>query len=574
MPAPAIDSSIASHNLRLRHTRKSQHEERLFNLKTRLPMSTKKAAPKSNAVPLNPIDDMFVRMEAPERNLAVASLFWVEGDVEIDTVLSLMQRLIDAEAKFRQRCVPGTFLKPAYWIDMSDDNKYDASDNVKPLDHPWSVQDQLDLAEFNSAAITPGMTMEEYEEKWIEDRFSEHAGTVFDTRLPLWRMLLMRGLPNKRSVIAMVAHHCMADGQGFAHVMSKIMSPVDDESIDQKVSQPTTAPTSSSMPSETTNEKPKNQAKLLKKNSNYMDTPNAFILAAYTQLEYFLAVFMHILLVIWYSALSMTRMAFYNRHSFRCTEPQRQEKRAAWSKAMSINDIKVVRKAYPGTTLNDVMVACLERSFTAYMDSIDQDAISGQIDPEILKKRNHTRDQVITLTVPKGLRGANDTRFENLAGIEYLLLPLLPQSAPTSTALSHATKHMNRVKMAQLAPFMRSTASILSALSPGFLSSPVINTYMDKLHGILTNVPGSPKQLYFTNGDKRHRILSSIMYPPALFAGSTGIAICSYNGDVTLGAVTDDMPEYPDQARKIVNGMHAAFEKMLEDAYEKLQQQN
>ncbi|KAI8053334.1 kinase-like domain-containing protein [Syncephalis plumigaleata] len=39
------------------------------------------------------------------------------------------------------------------------------------------------------------------------------------------------------------------------------------------------------------------------------------------------------------------------------------------------------------------------------------------------------------------------------------------------------------------------------------------------------------------------------MYPPTLFEGSTGIAIASYNGEVRIGTIADDLPVYPDQAR-------------------------
>ncbi|KAI8057022.1 hypothetical protein BDF22DRAFT_731572 [Syncephalis plumigaleata] len=98
-----------------------------------------------------------------------------------------------------------------------------------------------------------------------------------------------------------------------------------------------------------------------------------------------------------------------------------------------------------------------------------------------------------------------------------------------------------------------------------------LNHYMDNSHGILTNVPGSPRELYFANGAEKHRIISCIMYPPALFEGSTGIAIASYNGEVRIGTIADDLPVYPDQARVMADGIYTAFQKMLLDAHNELE---
>ncbi|RKP25814.1 hypothetical protein SYNPS1DRAFT_28460 [Syncephalis pseudoplumigaleata] len=124
-----------------------------------------------------------------------------------------------------------------------------------------------------------------------------------------------------------------------------------------------------------------------------------------------------------------------------------------------------------------------------------------------------------------------------------------------------------------LAYLLRVGSDIVSKLlGPGATSISFINRYMDNSHGIVTNVPGSPKQLYFANGADKHRITACIMYPPALFEGATGIAIASYNGEVRVGTITDDLPEYPGQARRIADGVYAAFQQMVLDARASLKQ--
>jgi hypothetical protein len=94
---------------------------------------------------------------------------------------------------------------------------------------------------------------------------------------------------------------------------------------------------------------------------------------------------------------------------------------------------------------------------------------------------------------------------------------------------------------------------------------------MDNSHGIRTNVPDSAKQLYFINDTEKHHITLCIMYPPALFEGSTSIAVASYNGEIRIGTITDDLPEYLDQACITANGIYTAFQKMLLGARNELE---
>ena len=96
---------------------------------------------------------------------------------------------------------------------------------------------------------------------------------------------------------------------------------------------------------------------------------------------------------------------------------------------------------------------------------------------------------------------------------------------------------------------------------------------MKKNHGVLTNVPGPATEVYFTIDEKKYRITSFLVYPPAVCEGFTCMGISSYNGQVRFSALTDDTIAYPDQARKISDGFYAAFGKMLADAHETLKQQ-
>jgi hypothetical protein len=98
---------------------------------------------------------------------------------------------------------------------------------------------------------------------------------------------------------------------------------------------------------------------------------------------------------------------------------------------------------------------------------------------------------------------------------------------------------------------------------PG-LSPPlsVYNHYCDIPHGVFTNVPGPTIPLFFAG----EQIQQYRTFPPQSGKGSVGIALISYCGQVSIGAIADVHRHYPRLAEGICHRFSQEFEIILEEA--------
>ncbi|KAI9598128.1 hypothetical protein BDF19DRAFT_433582 [Syncephalis fuscata] len=493
------DKSKLSFDSSTNHSLKSSHQE---------------TAPMLDAH-LSYVDNVFIQLENPERNCGVSSIISVEGDVQPDTMLALLERLCKEQPKFRMR----------YTIT----NLVGHNEKSKSLACSWTAKDNFFVTQLNanyaSSSIDP-IGDEANEHQLIEDKLSRFIAEPFNANLPLWRLLLIRNVSNNRSIIGLVAHHCMADGQGFAHALISLMS-----NGNSQTASPTLKQSSATL--STLNTEPLLQENKESYPIDYWTQCTAAIVhfsaIIYSQLSHALLLFGYFLLELWYSTIMLLRQICFSRHSFRYYQAEMRPKRVAWSKAISMDNIKLIRTANPGATLNDIILAYL----------LDQNT-----DDQVV--RNHYRDTLLNLIIPIGFRAPNDNRFENLA--------------------SNAHKHMSRVKLTKIALGLKLLASVLTKLRISYLPSAYIGKAVLNRHGILTNIPGPTTPLYIGDKNEQHKVISYALYPPAIGNGAVSMGISSYNGNVVFSALADDAPEYPDQARQLVDGVYKAFEIMLADS--------
>jgi hypothetical protein len=154
----------------------------------------------------------------------------------------------------------------------------------------------------------------------------------------------------------------MADGQGFARIMCSIMKPVEMDTVLQTSPEAVSAITTTTATSINANKT--EQVSSDNYNGDIIVTLRILALAVHAQIEFALGVLVHLLLVLWYSFMVLVRVAFFSHRSFRTHYSRADKKRIAWTEAMTMSDIETIRAAYSKFTLNDVMLACMERSFT------------------------------------------------------------------------------------------------------------------------------------------------------------------------------------------------------------------
>ncbi|KAI8055381.1 hypothetical protein BDF22DRAFT_741973 [Syncephalis plumigaleata] len=514
---------------------------------------------------LSYMDNILLQLSTPHYNYCVSSIIWVEGDLQPSIMLDALAKLCEQTPKFQQRCIPGTYWRRSRWEYMNTPSSQDkqAIGNDKGSHRKWSIDQHLSTIYLhdNDMSNRSNKRRDEADERvLIEERLSSFITKPFDMNLPLWRVLLVRGVSDNRSVIGIAAHHCMADGQGFARAMLSIMSPFDgcNDSLD-------TANTSNDFGKSTNatsslyNNVDENNTMLNDSNS-FGKTLIVWLTSSYTYLLSLLVIIGHFLVSLWYTLAIIASHLFLRRYSFNYRTKEEQPKRAAWSKPISMRDIQLIRAANPGVTLNDIIVACVERSFTAYLDFIDRTTNDHSA------LRRHKRDPCLDLFIPIGFRAPNDVRFENLASIHYLLLPFLPSNAPAMQSIRNAQRHMYRVKRSKVAHGIKFFATLFTKLRVSYPPLEFLRYAFNKRHGILTNVPGPTIPLCIEREKHRHKIISYALYPPNVANGCVSMGIASYNGHVVISAIADHTPIYPEKARRLVDGFNKAFEDMLAEA--------
>ncbi|RKP05159.1 hypothetical protein THASP1DRAFT_33001 [Thamnocephalis sphaerospora] len=542
---------------------------------------------------LSAVDNVFLRLEQPGTTWGVSMLLWLDGDVERDTVVEQLEQLCKNFPKFRSRCVRGNFFHCGHWLDMSvppsdNENPGNGPKPATPYSKPWNewhCSDHLDVVHIPAEKIVDenGNPDPERERAAVEELFGEFASRPFDPQIPVWHAQLIRGLSGPRSVLSFASHHCMADGVGFAKAMMTLMSANVDA---QHGCTEAAATTASPLPAETPADSAASPAAA--SISVDSDATLAVTLAAglstlavltKTYVGGALILVLRVLLGLLTMLFVLGRLTLFRRRTFRYPHPQPLQKCAAWSEPMDMEDIKAIRAAYPGVTLNDVMIACLERAYSAYLDSLtpedtNEEDLAYLTDPHSVRPAvipPHHRDSKLSLIIPKAQRQLDDKRFENLATVEFMMMDTKSGEQSTEKSIAQAHKSMMRAKQSLFGWMAVAMARAFCTHMPGLMSAALFWFCIDRAHGIFTNVPGPTDALYFgSKNAQQHRIISYIVYPPVTAPGTAAMGICSYNGKVHFSAMTDATCAFPGQARTLTSNFNVAYKRMLTDAREEL----
>ncbi len=214
-------------------------------------------------------------------------------------------------------------------------------------------------------------------------------------------------------------------------------------------------------------------------------------------------------------------------------------KRTAWSRPISLKEVKAVGKAMGGT-VNDVLLSTVTGALRRYMES-----------------RGESTEYInIRTVVPVNLRPPKDEgKLGNRFGLVFLSLPVLVREP--ITRLRVLKRRMDAIKNSAEAVV---AFGILQAtgMSPQQIENIIISIFGAKATAVMTNVPGPQQTLYYA-GAPITRLMFWVPSPAGL---GMGVSIMSYNGEVILGVATDAclVPD-PDM---IIEGFHTEFEQLKE----------
>ncbi len=212
-------------------------------------------------------------------------------------------------------------------------------------------------------------------------------------------------------------------------------------------------------------------------------------------------------------------------------------KRVAWSGAIPLNDVKLIKNNLGGT-INDVLVT----------------AVAGGLRRYLVQKGDDVASLEFRAAVPVNLRGEEDGgKLGNKFGIVFLTLPVSIEEP--LMRLTEVRRRMEELKRSAEAPV---TLGILGMMgvSTDAVRELVVRTLEPKATIVLTNVPGPPIPLYLAG----RQIREIMFWVPQAGRLGVGISIISYAGNVYLGIATD-AGLVPDPER-VLDGVYEELQRM------------
>jgi len=212
-------------------------------------------------------------------------------------------------------------------------------------------------------------------------------------------------------------------------------------------------------------------------------------------------------------------------------------KRGAWSRPLSLRDIKVIKNATK-TTVNDVLISAMSGALRHYM-----------------LERGETPVE-FRATVPVNMRTAEEMgELGNKFGLVFLSLPV---SIPDPLdRLTEVHLRMEELKRSSEAGVILALLNVVG-LSVRQIQDLVVTILAKKATTVVTNVPGPPIPLFLAGRE----IEDLMFWVPQAGRLGMGISILSYAGKVYLGVATD-VKLVPDPDR-VIAGFYEELDQLME----------
>jgi hypothetical protein len=194
---------------------------------------------------------------------------------------------------------------------------------------------------------------------------------------------------------------------------------------------------------------------------------------------------------------------------------QTLQKRAAWSRAFALEDVKKVATRL-GATVNDVLLASTTAALATY-----------------IKRHGAWQDGLeIHGVLPVSFRTAVPAEEGNHFGLVFLALPLGTRGA--DDRVRAVKRRMDAIKAS---PEATDTFAILAAsgLASASIERVVVDIFSKKGSVMITNVPGPPSRISLQG----HVVDSLAVWAPIAGHIAVGLSLVSYAGEVRLGIKTD-----------------------------------
>ena len=434
---------------------------------------------------LSPLDASFLHIEDHVSHMHIGSVTIFEGPPPpFPDVVRMVDAKLDLVPRYRQkvRSVPFELGRPV-WV---DDPHFNIEYHVR-----------------HTALPAPGGETE------LRKLVGRVMAQQLDRSKPLWEIWVVEGLEDNRWSILAKTHHALVDGVSGTDLLAVIMDGSPDVERPARTSW-------------TPHPEPSNLELVVDALENFVFSPYEQLRAARAQTRAVRRVAGYAAEVA--SGLFSLSGLVRPMPLSSLNGPLGPHRRYAWA-STSVDDIKRVRKALGGA-FNDVVLACITNGFR-----------------ELLIARDESVERVVRTLVPVSVRprdtagkAVGDGTFENRVSAMFAELPV--DIDDPVLRLHTITEQMKDLKESKQAVAGEALTSMSGFAPPMLLALGMrlaTRAGQRNVNTVTTNVPGPQFPLYAAG----RRMVRAFPYVPLGGQMRFGIAIFSYNGEVSYGITGD-----------------------------------
>jgi len=452
---------------------------------------------------LSPLDASFLHVEDDVSHMHIAAIGIFEGpEPRYGDVVKMVRGKLPLVPRYRQvvRFVPLDLGRPV-WVDDPHFN--------------------IDYHLRHTALPAPGGEAE------LRALVGRVMAQQLDRSKPLWEIWMVEGLEQGRWALLSKTHHALVDGVSGSDLLAVMMDaspqstpPVEDDWL------PRPAPSGMKLAVSAATDLARSPYEQLRALRSSTRVPRAALSRAGEV------------------AHGLSAMAGLVRPTpiSSLNGPLGPHRRYAWA-ATTVDDIKRVRKGLGGA-FNDVVLAAITNGFR-----------------ELLRSRGESVDRVVRTLVPVSVRprgpgamAVGDGTFENKVSAMFAMLPVgIDDPAERLRAISVQMTGLKESKEAVAGEALTSLSGFAPPMLLALGMRLATRVAQRNVNTVTTNVPGPQLPLYVAG----RRMITAYPYVPLAGQVRIGLAIFSYDGQVTFGITGDwDTTEDLDVlARGIENGM-------------------
>lgn len=454
-------------------------------------------------------DAVWIGMEESTNLMVVSGLLQFDDVVDFQRLRQIIENRLLIYNRFKQKVVqPGLPLAPLMW---EADKQFDLSAHIRRVALPSPANETA-----------------------LQQMVGELISTPLDSTKPLWQLHLIENVGSGSAILARI-HHAIADGLALVMVL---------------LSMADFAPDAPARPAPDKDKKKGKSGIVGDLKKQLADTTTAVSKLSNKVMSEGIETLKNPSRAVEYAQKGSEGARAASRVLMQTADPKTLfkgklgvSKKVAWSSALRLNDVKVIKNQLGGG-VNEVMIT----------------AVAGGLRRYLIAKGETVDGLTIRAALPMNLRQQKEMgKLGNKFGVLFVPLPI--GLARAEARLAAVSLSMTEMKNSDetIATFGIQKGI---GLTPHDIQSELMKQFNAKATAVLSNIPGPPMSLYVAGSKIRHLMV----WMPQIGRVSLGLTLLTYAGKVFVGVKTDSGVISDPEA--IIQNIDAEFKTLLDLAQE------